>query len=172
MSRCDLAGAGTLSELLDRPSCFLMEIASGTDEGAGEIFGSDAGFSAAALFISSFFFNKLSFNSSRRSDFWGPALRDRPALPRRMLFFNSSGATYLSVWAFLSLPNRALNSGSCSDCAPMVPLRDFKPERKSVFGVVSCLSSGDLNSPGLSSGVLRAGNLGDAEAVELMEFEA
>lgn len=69
MSLCDLAGAGTLSVLLERPSCFLIESASGTDEGAGEILGSGAGFSTAALFISSFFFNKLSFNSSRRSVF-------------------------------------------------------------------------------------------------------
>lgn len=153
-----------MSVLLGRPSCFLIEIASGTDEGVGEIFGSGTGFSEAALFISSFFFNKLSFSSSRRSVFWGPALRDRPALPRRMLLFNSSGATYLSVWAFLSLPNSALNSGSCSDCAPIVPLRDFNPERKSVLGVVSCFNSGDLNSPDLNSGVLKAGNLGDDEA--------
>jgi hypothetical protein len=88
-----------------------------------------------------------------------------------MLPFNSSGATYLSVWAFLSLPNSALNSGSCSVCAPIVPLRDFKPERKSVFGVVSCFSSGDLNSPDLNSGVFRVGNLGD-EVVEVTESEA
>ncbi|KAH0356857.1 hypothetical protein KCU81_g228, partial [Aureobasidium melanogenum] len=122
MSRCDFAGAGMLSVLFDRPSCFRTESASGTDEGAGETFGSGAGFSAAALVISSFFFNKLSLSSSRRSVFCGPALRDRPALPRRMLFFSSSGATY------------------------------FSPERKSVFGVVSCFNSGDLNSPDLNSG--------------------
>ena len=171
ISRRDLSGAGTLRVLLDRPSCFLIESASGTADGALDIFGA-AGFSVAALFISSFLFCKLSFSSSRLSDFCGPALRDRPALPRRILFFSSSGATYFSVCAFLSFPNRALNSGSSCDCAPIVPLLDLRPERKSVFGVVSCFSSGDCISEDLSSGDLRAGNLDDdEEAGDLRESD-
>lgn len=81
---------------LDRLSCLAMAsggVASGSLAPLLDLEPLPVIASPALAFMASFCLSMLSLKSSRRSVFLGPPVTVRPALPRRILFFNSSGAT-------------------------------------------------------------------------------
>jgi len=153
-------------ELSDRFNICRFDNASGVD---GVFEGFSAGFlgsDAAFAFISSFFLSRLSFNSSTRSRLAGPPVMARPALPRRMLSFNKSGATNLSVCVLFNFPRAFLNSGSFLESPSLGACLDLRFALKSIFPGVGAafLGSHELFREGEATG---EGDLVLREASEL-----